>query len=138
MTVKTGLHILATLVWCALGASAFAADVGQSEKITVTPAVGKVGEHFVMTCVNFPEPTGRDIVYVVAAGTPDFDVNSPAASQQKILWKDYAANCYRNSGAFYDKAGPFAPGAYEVRFSTTLYNNDGRGEIATRTPFSVK
>jgi len=46
-------------------------------------------------------------------------------------------NCYRG-GQSLGPVGPFAPGAYEVRFQTTLYNNDKRGEIAARTGFIVK
>lgn len=115
---------------------ALADDVGQGEAVIVAPAQGKVGTRFTLTCKDFPEPTQRDTVYVVTAGTPDVDPY--AAGDVKVLWKDYAANCYRNNGHFFEKAGPFAPGNYEARFATTLYNNDNRIETATRTPFTVK
>lgn len=132
----TGFGI-ALLAVCATG-GALAEDVGQNEKIKVDPPAGRVGQRFTLTCIDFPEPAGRDIVYVVTAGSPEVDPDSPAGRQLKILWKDYAVNCYRNGGAFFGTAGPFAPGAYEVRFSTTLYNNDNRAEIATRTAFTVR
>lgn len=118
--------------------SALAADVGQEEKLAVNPPEGRVGTRFDITCINFPEPTGRDLVFVVPAGTPDVDPESAQGRQIKVLWKDYAINCFRNNGAFFGKAGPFAPGAYEVRFMTTLYNNDNRMEVATRTAFTVR
>lgn len=138
--MRTKVYVLSALL--ALGFSttmpALAEDVGQSERIGVEPLAGRVGQHFTFTCVDFPEPTNYDIVYVVTAGTPDFDPDSVAGRQQKILWRDYASNCYRNGGAFFSQAGPFAPGAYEVRFSTRLYNNDQRSEVATRTKFTVR
>ena len=118
--------------------SAPAADVGQGETIVVIPPQGKVGTRFNFVCKDFPEPANRDSVYVVTAGSPDIDPDAVAAPDVKVLWKDYAASCYRNNGRFFNSAGPFAPGNYEVRFATTLYNNDNRIEISTRTPFSVK
>jgi hypothetical protein len=35
------------------------------------------------------------------------------------------------------EAGPFSPGAYEVRWLTTLYNNEQRFEIGARGRFSI-
>ena len=134
-----GMLLSATILCATVGGWAgvsLAADVGQGEKIIVTPSQGRVGQTFKFKCVDFPQPTNYEVVYVVAAGTPDFDLQSPAARDYKILWQGYATNCF-TSGSFYSDAGPFAPGSYEVRLSSTLYNNDKRGEIATRTVFTV-
>ena len=35
------------------------------------------------------------------------------------------------------EVGPFAPGRYEVRWLTTLYNNQQRLEVGARAQFSV-
>lgn len=129
--------VVAGLCLLAAGA-AHAADVGQNEKIEVTPAQGRVGMRFELVCKDFPEPASGDMVYVVPAGTPDIDPASPTSGDAKVLWKDYAANCYTGKGHFYSKAGPFAPGNYEARFSTDLYNNDHRKDTATHTAFSVR
>jgi len=128
--IAAGIYAL-----CGMSAG-FAKDVGGDEKVVVQPAQGKVGTRFNVLCKNFPEPTSRDLVYIVAAGTPDVDPMSAEGQQEKILWKDYAVNCF-HTGRFLFPAGPFAPGTYEVRFVTTLYNNDQRGEIATRSTFTV-
>jgi len=138
MFIRMPFRAVAVAVLLAYSGQASAADVGQSEKIDVTPPQGKVGTRFTFVCRDFPEPTQRDTVYVVPAGTPDIDPYSSEAADVKVLWKDYAANCYRNKGRFFSTAGPFAPGNYEVRFLTTLYNNDNRLEVSTRTAFSVK
>ena len=121
-----------------LGGAALAADVGGGEKVAIDPTQGRVGTRFTVTCIDFPEPGSGDVVYIVPAGTPDINPNASSAGQPKVLWRDYAQNCYRNNGNFFEKAGPFAPGSYEVRYATTLYNNDGRVEVSTRTPFSVR
>jgi hypothetical protein len=115
-------------------ADAQAKDVGQGETITLTPPNLHVGETAKVTCNNFPNPTSMDELIVVAAGTPDVDPKTPQGSGVKVLWKNYALNC----NAYVNTIGPFAPGAYEIRDLTTLYNNDNRREIATRTAFSVQ
>lgn len=109
-------------------------DVGQGEKILLNPAAARVGQQITITCEGFPQPTSYDKLIVVPSGTPDVDPDSGSGSGIKVLWSNYASNC----NAYANKAGPFAPGAYEIRFMTRLYNNDGRQEIATRTPFTVR
>lgn len=133
-------HRRAVAMILALGSAgaALAADVGGGERIGVDPAQGRVGTRFTITCVDFPEPATSDMVYIVPAGTPDINPNAASAGQPRILWKSYASSCYANGGNFYEKAGPFAPGSYEVRYATTLYNNDNRFEISTRTAFMVR
>jgi hypothetical protein len=105
------------------------------EKIVLTPPNLRVGQQTSVSCIDFPNPTSRDELIIVTAGTPDVDINNFARRGEiKILWKDYAANC----GRYPMKAGPFAPGNYEIRFMTQLYNNDGIAEVATRTAFTVR
>ena len=108
-------------------------DVGQGETLVLDPPKLRVGGTLKVTCTNFPTPTNYDKIIVVAAGAPNADPNSPAGSGIKVLGYDYASNCAQGVLTY----GPFAPGNYEVRFYTQLYNNDGRQEIATRTKFSV-
>ena len=44
-----------------------------------------------------------------------------------------------NAGALKEiPIGPFAPGKYEVRYMTHLYNNAGRYETSARTAFTVR
>jgi hypothetical protein len=104
------------------------------ERMTVTPALGRVGQIITFGCSEFPDPTTFDLLVVVPAGTPEMD---PGRSREdtKIVWSDYAMNCKR-AGSI--KGGPFAPGRYEIRFVTMLYNNEHRYEVRTRTPFSIR
>ena len=105
-----------------------------AEKITVTPASPRVGQIITFGCIDFPDPTGYDKIVVVPAGTPELDpTRNP--EETKVLGSDYARNC-KESGTW--KAGPFAPGRYEVRFVTQLYNNDHRYEVRTRASFSIR
>ena len=104
-----------------------------AEKIIVTPAAARVGQIISFACTDFPDPTSNDMIVVVPAGTPDIDPNRPA-DETKILAYNYASLCKQNGW----KAGPFAPGRYEVRFVTRLYNNVQRSDVRTRTPFTVR
>lgn len=108
-----------------------------SPSLAVTPPAGRVGQRFTIACVNFPDLTSAnyDKLVVVPAGTP---VMSPISDfqQSKILWSEYARNC----GIQAVQAGPFAPGAYEVRWMTTLYNNDPvtRYELKAKAAFTIR
>ena len=115
-----------------LATAAVEAAAGPSEKILVAP-VSRVGQAVTFTCQNFPEPSSFDQLVVVPAGTPDIDPGR-ARDETKIVWMDFAQRC----AAAPVKGGPFAPGAYEVRYVTRLYNNDGRLEVHARSPFSVR
>jgi len=108
-------------------------DVGEGETITLTPPNLRVGETAQVSCNNFPRPTSADELIVVPAGSPDLDPGTPQGAGIRVLVRIYALNCT----AYVNRIGPFAPGAYEIRDMTTLYNNDNRREIATRTAFSV-
>ena len=137
--MRSKIGIISLLALC-LGTfvPAHAGDKGQGEKVVVSPPDGQVGNRFNITCVDFPEPAYGDVLYIAPAGTPDVDPHATEAQNEKILWVDYAISCYRNKGHFAFPVGPFAPGNYEVRVMTTLYNNDKRMEISTRTAFTVR
>ncbi|MCK8783149.1 hypothetical protein M0638_01985 [Roseomonas sp. NAR14] len=103
--------------------------VGQGERIVVTPATVRVGQRVTLRFENFPQANG-DFIIVVPAGTPDLDPT------------DYGANRPLAREVFYGaqrdtEVGPFAPGAYEARYMTTLYNNDRRFEVSARATFTV-
>jgi len=104
--------------------------------MTITPANGRVGQHFVITLRNFPEMDTRDLVVVVRAGTP---VMPPTAGveQTKILWSGYAANAKRYNGTLTD-VGPFAPGRYDVRWMSVLYNDAHDYELKATVSFTVR
>lgn len=104
------------------------------EKITVTPQPGRVGDMLKFTCTNFPKPYYTDMIVVVRAGSPDTNPLS-ARDDLKLLGRSYPQNCLSNG---YVEMGPFAPGRYEVRFVTALYNDDHTPEIRTRTAFTVR
>lgn len=110
-------------------------DVGQEgETIVLTPPNLRVGETAQVSCVSFPHPKNTDELIVVGAGSPDLDPGTPQGAGIRVLWKNYAVNC----SAYVNKIGPFSPGTYEIRDMTSLYNNDNRREIATRTTFTVR
>lgn len=104
------------------------------EKIVLSSPVGRVGELVKFTCVNFPKPFYSDSIVVVRAGSPDINPGS-SRDDMKILARGYPELC-RDQG--YLELGPFAPGRYEVRYVTGLYNDDHTLEVRTRTPFSVR
>jgi hypothetical protein len=101
-------------------------------KIVLFPTAPRVGQTIRITCEDFPQPTSYDEIIVVPAGTPVMDP-ARAADQTKVLYFAYAVNCYHLPLT----AGPFAPGAYEVRFMTRLYSNAGVSELHATTGFRV-
>ncbi len=104
-----------------------------TNKVVVKPTVARVGQKFRVSFVNFPDPDA-DIFMIVRAGTPDFNPISPPP-ETKPIW--YTTIWKRNN--LTDLViGPFAPGKYEARYMTKLYNNDGRYETSARTMFSVR
>jgi hypothetical protein len=110
-------------------------DTGETPpgKMLLEPAAPRLGQTIRITCDNFPQPTSFDKIVVVPAGTPVMDP-SRAVDQTKVIWYEYATNCFHGPV----QAGPFAPGAYEVRFMTTLYNNAGVSELHATTSFRVR
>lgn len=104
--------------------------VGRAERVMVAPAVAQVGQRLAVTLQNFPQPN-NDRLLVVTAGTPDTEQEQGRGGvlfQQSIY----------SVPAQPIEIGPFAPGQYEVRYLTTLYNNERRYEVSARTAFSVR
>ena len=116
-------------------ATAPADDPASDYIIGVSPAAARVGQTISFDCSSLPQGSSYDMLVVVPAGTPNMAPNR-AREETKIVWNSYAANC--NSGPL--KGGPFAPGAYEVRWMSTLFNNDsgGRYELKAKTAFTVR
>lgn len=110
---------------------------------TIEPTRARLGQPVTITPVNLPQGTvGRDLIIVVHAGAPDSTgLTSTGGSNPAggIFDSQYASNfnTARNGQPSY-QAGPFAPGRYEVRWLTTLFNNDNRLELKARAPFSVR
>lgn len=101
-------------------------------KITVQPSM-RVGQKMVASFQDFPDPGDSDILVVVAAGAPDGV--TPGSQGEKPLAYTYASNRYTLENGW--EIGPFAPGRYEVRWLTTLYNNQKKLEVGARAQFSV-
>lgn len=101
-------------------------------KIIVHPSM-RVGQKMVANFREFPDPGDSDQLVVVAAGAPD---NVTASSQgEKPLSYTYVTRYFLDNGW---EVGPFAPGRYEIRWLTTLYNNEKKLEVGARAQFSVR
>jgi hypothetical protein len=93
--------------------------------ITATPDPAEVGDKITLTFANFPKSVGgSDELIVVPVGTPDTAYNIGSSFTQ-------------NLAAGSDVVGPFAPGTYEARWLTTLYNNQNKMQVGARTQFTV-
>jgi hypothetical protein len=93
--------------------------------ITATPNPAEVGGQITLTFANFPkEVGGYDELIVVPVGTPDSAHN-------------FGSSFRRNLSDGNDIVGPFAPGTYEARWLTTLYNNESTLQVGARTQFTV-
>jgi hypothetical protein len=101
-------------------------------RIVLVPAAPRVGQAIRVTCEDFPQPSSYDKLVIVPAGTPVMDPDRPP-DQTKAVWFAYALTCFHQPV----QAGPFAPGAYEIRFMTRLYNNAGVNELHAMTGFRV-
>lgn len=110
-------------------------DAGPDPVISIVPPGGRVGQRFTVNCINFPQENSYDKLVIVPAGTP---VGDPSRNREQsgVLWFVYGTGC----GMPGNEAGPFAPGAYEARWMTTLYNNDYpvRYEMKAMTAFTVR
>lgn len=100
--------------------------------ISISPAAPRVGDKLKVTFADMPNPSDYDTVVVVPAGSPDS--TGMKNTQEAIEWTYIANAQYLESGW---NIGPIAPGAYEVRWLTTLYNNESRLEVGARAPFEV-
>jgi hypothetical protein len=93
--------------------------------ITATPSPAEVGDKITLTFANFPKSVGQfDELIVVPVGTPDTAYNIGSSFSQNIA-------------AGSDVVGPFAPGTYETRWLTMLYNNNNKMQVGARTQFTV-
>jgi hypothetical protein len=100
-------------------------------KIIVRPSI-RIGQKMTVRFQDMPDSADQDMLVVYPAGAPDA---APDKGGDKPLANAYAANKYYvNSGW---EIGPFAPGRYEVRWLTTLYNNEKTLEVGARAQFSV-
>ena len=104
-------------------------DVGDAV-ITIDPPTFRVGDQAHVTFTNMPNPGSMDTVIVVEAGAPE---NTGIAGSEGVITYQYASSV-RDSGM---DIGPLAPGDYEVRWLTTLYNNERRLEVGSRAALSV-
>jgi hypothetical protein len=109
------------------GAPALGPVVGRGI-MTATPAAVDVGEQITISFAKFPKLGPFDQLVVVPAGTPD------SASSTGPIAAYYFNMIALDTGA---KVGPFAPGTYEARWLTTLYNNKGQVQIGARVQFAV-
>ena len=100
--------------------------------ITTSPAKVRVGQKLKISFSNLPTPAGRDLLVVVPAGSPD---TMGATSSEGILAINYMTDSSVTDGTL--QIGPFSPGKYEVRWLTTLYNNENRREVGARAGFEV-
>lgn len=105
-------------------------DVVSDAVISLSPQTIRVGETTKLTIEDMPEPSSSDQIIVVAAGAPD---SVGVQSSDNVLNWNYASML--SYGPL--EIGPFAPGSYEVRYLTTLYNNERRLEVGARAPLEV-
>jgi hypothetical protein len=111
-------------------------DEASSGTITATPAIARVGNQITLSFKDFPKATSYDVIVVVPAGTPDLDPMQ-RGGDMKILDRTYASNLMDGSGNETTwKVGPHAPGRYEARWMTRLYNNEDRLEVKARAPLT--
>jgi hypothetical protein len=96
--------------------------------MSATPAAADVGEQVTISFAKFPKLGQFDELVIVPAGTPD------SASGTGPVAMFYFNMISLETGA---KVGPFAPGAYEARWLTSLYNNKNQMQIGARVPFTV-
>jgi len=101
-------------------------------RIIVRSRQMRVGQKMAVSFQGFPETGEGDLVQVVSAGAPD-NVQ-PNSQGEKPLAFSYLGRWTVDNGW---EIGPFAPGLYEIRWLTTLYNNDRRLEVGARAQFSV-
>ncbi len=121
-------------------AAAAAAPAAQPDpdgpSLTISPPGGRVGQLFTVGCHNLPENGSSDVIIVVRAGSPVLPPDG-RSDEMKVLTSQYSANCkgYNNNMPGF---GPYAPGHYEVRFMSRLYNDDHKYEMKAQTTFSVR
>ncbi len=116
--------------------TADAADPAEpAPTLVLTPPNGRVGQRFTVTCRDFPDKNFTDHVIVVPAGSPVIPPGQ-MTDENRPLYDTSMFSCVAN-GALHD-VGPFAPGKYEARWMTVLYNNLNKFEVKAATPFTVR
>jgi hypothetical protein len=108
-------------------------DPASDYVIGVSPAAARVGQIISFNCSSLPQGSAFDMIVAVPAGTPEMAPNK-SRDDTKIVWSGYVANCPNGP----QKGGPFAPGAYEVRWMSTLFNNESRYELKAKSSFTVR
>ena len=109
-------------------------DPPSDYSITIVPAAGRVGQQFTAGCGNIPFANAlNDKLIIVPAGLTVVD---PDRSFDELLWSLGTYQCVNTPF----KVGPFAPGAYEIRWMTRLFNNDRpfRFEVKAKAAFTVR
>src|SRR5262249_3945170 len=101
-------------------------------KIVVRSRQMRVGQKMAVSFQGFPETGEGDLAQVVSAGAPD-NVQ-PNSQGEKPLAFTYLSRWQVDNGW---EIGPFAPGLYEIRWLTMLYNNERKLEVGARAQFSV-
>ena len=102
-------------------------------KFVVQPPTIRVGQKATVKFVDFPEFSTQDKLVVVPAGVPD-SMGTGFGAEDKPLAGVSASAYYISNGW---QVGPFAPGVYELRWLTTLYNNENRLEVGARGRLTV-
>lgn len=105
--------------------------VGDGKIVVRAPSM-RVGQKMTMAFRDFPDTGEGDMIVVVSGGAPD-NVQ-PNSQGEKPLAYTYLNKWQIENGW---EAGPFAPGLYEVRWLTTLYNNEKKYEVGARAQFTV-
>jgi hypothetical protein len=116
-------------VFAAASAPAGLGPVVGKGTITVKPESPQVGDKIELTLERFPHLTTMDLIVIVPSGSPD----STGANSGATTWA-YATLCQNTAAC---SLGPFAPGTYEVRWLTQLYNNQQKYQVGARTQFTV-
>ena len=102
-------------------------------KFVVQPSTIRVGQKATARFIDFPEFSTQDKLVVVPAGVPD-SIGVGFGGEDKPLTNLSASAYYITNGW---QVGPFAPGVYELRWLTTLYNNESRLEVGARGRLTV-
>ena len=117
---------------------------GGRGRLMVKPPEGEPGDTFTITFEGFPKPSPKgDALLIFRAGTRDIDprnVTMGSSSAPKLLYKRWI---YRVEDRMQPDGGdltvgPFAPGTYEARNMTVIYNNANRYEVSARVLFTVR
>lgn len=116
------------------GGPAPVADPPSDYSITIAPAAVRVGQQLTAGCGNIPYANASyDQLIIVPAGLTVVD---PDRSYADILWSVGTLQCVNSPF----KVGPFAPGAYEIRWMSKLFNNEKpiRYEVKAKVAFTIR